>query len=136
MPGANLSSKGNDKVTVAALSDGVKIVVDFAKSALESEKFDFPTFEKLALLVRQHLKSSSSRAGPLMTHDTQSSYLVFGEWVHGGLFGITKKTLSHSRLCIRRLRHLLTNRPQKGLFGLRSSSTSMEKHDSRRISTI
>ena len=34
-----------------------------------------------------------------MTQDTQSSYLVFGAWVHGGLFGITKQTLSHSWLC-------------------------------------
>ena len=86
-------------MTTAALSDGVKVVEDFAKSALESKKLDFPTFEKLASLVRQHLKSSLSRARPFMTQDTQSSSLVFGAWVHGGLFGITKKTLSQSWLC-------------------------------------
>ena len=94
-----VSSKGEAKTTTAALSDGVKVVEDFAKSALESKKLDFPTFEKLASLVRHHLKSSLSRARSLMTQDTQSSYLVFGAWVHGGLFGITKKTLSHSCLC-------------------------------------
>ena len=88
-----VSSKGEAKTTAAALSDGIKVVEDFAKSALESNKLDFPTFEKLASLVRHHLKSSLSRARPLMTQDTQSSYLVFGAWVRGGLFGITKKTL-------------------------------------------
>ena len=94
-----VSSKGEVKTTTAAVSDGIKAVEDFAKSALESKKFDFPTFEKLASLIRQHLKSSLSRARPLMTQDNQSSYLVFGAWVHGGLFGVTKKTLSHSWLC-------------------------------------
>ena len=94
-----VSSEGEVKTTTAAISDGVKAVEDFAKSALESKKLDFPTFEKLASLIRHHLKSSLSRARPLMTQDKQSSYLVFGAWVHGGLFGITKKTLSHSWLC-------------------------------------
>ena len=94
-----VSSKGEVKTTTAAMSDGIKVVEDYAKSALESKKLDFPTFEKLASLIRHHLKSSLSRARPLMTQDNQSSYLVFGAWVHGGLFGITKKTLSHSWLC-------------------------------------
>ena len=81
-----VSSKGEVKTTTAAVSDGIKVVEDYAKSALESKKLDFPTFEKLASLIRQHLKSSLSRARPLMTQDNQSSYLVFGAWVHGGPF--------------------------------------------------
>ena len=82
MPGANpVSSKGEVKTTTAAISDGIKAVEDFAKSALESKKLDFPTFEKLASLIRQHLKSSLSRARPLMTQDNQSR--LSGIWCVG-----------------------------------------------------
>ena len=99
MPGANLCLAKGGQGDHCCIVGWRKIVEDFAKPALESGKLDFPTFERLASLVRQHLKSSLSRARPLMTQDTQTSYLVFGAWVHGGLFGITKKTLSHSWLC-------------------------------------
>ena len=34
-----------------------------------------------------------------MSHDKPSAYLVFGAWVHGGCYGVTKRTQKHPWLC-------------------------------------
>ena len=49
------------------------------------------------MLVRDHLKSSSSESRPLMAREKPCSYLVFGAWVRGGLCGVTSGRWSTPR---------------------------------------
>ena len=101
MPGANRVPKVEvaEKVSVTAGPDGTKVVEEFAKKALRSKDFGYKTFEQLAELVRVHLKASSTKSRLLMSHDKPSTYLVFGAWVHGGCYGVTKRTQKHPWLC-------------------------------------
>ena len=88
-----------ETISVAASPDGTQIVEEFAKKSLESKDFGYKTFEHLVELVRVHLKASSSKSRPLMSHEKLSTYLVFGAWVHGGCYGKTKRTQEHPWLC-------------------------------------
>ena len=88
-----------EKVSVTAGPDGTKIVEEFAKKALSSKDFEYETFEQLAELVRVHLKASATKSRLLMSHEKPSTYLVFGAWVHGGCYGVTKRTQKHPWLC-------------------------------------
>ena len=84
-----------EKLSVTAGPDGTKIVEEFAKKSLESKDFGYKTFDRFAELVRAHIKASSSKSRPLMSHEKPSTYLMFGAWVHGGCCGITKRTQKH-----------------------------------------
>ena len=88
-----------EKTSVTAGPDGIKIVEEFAKKALNSKDFGYDTFEQLAALVRVHLKASATKSRLLMSHEKPSTYLVFGAWVHGGCYGVTKRTQKHPWLC-------------------------------------
>ena len=85
--------RGQTRVeSVTAGPDGAKVVEDFAQKALESERLWVEDFELLAELVRVHVKASSTKS---MSHEKPSTYLVFGAWVHGGCYGVTKRTQRH-----------------------------------------
>ena len=88
-----------EKVSVTAGPDGTKVVEEFAKKALSSKDFGYETFEQLAELVRVQLKASATKSRLLMSHDKPSTYLVFAAWVHGGCYGVTKRTQRHPWLC-------------------------------------
>ena len=87
------------KVSVAATSDGIVIVEEFARKALESKDFTFETFESLAELIRVNLKASMTTMRALIKNNKPSTYLVFGAWVHGGCYGVTKRTEQHPWVC-------------------------------------
>ena len=112
-----------EKVSVTAGPDGTKVVEEFAKKAPAPKDFGYKTFEQLAELVHVHLKASSTTSRLLMSHDKPSTYLVFGAWVHGGCYGVTKRTQKHASTSM----SLSADHRPKALLGHLSYSTSTAK---------
>ena len=68
-----------------------------------------------------------------MSHDKPSTYLVFGAWVHGGCYGVTKRTQKPG--CASTSMSLSADHRLKPLLGHLLYSTSMAKPDSTQTST-
>ena len=76
-----VSSKGEVKTTAAAMSDGIQAVEDFAKSALESKKLDFPYLRKASIARSTSLEILSIQSQT--SYDTRCAIKLSGVWCMG-----------------------------------------------------